>query len=189
MKILTRFVLTALITLLVVFHTGYLVKGYPDNLPGNRDGNRVTTEPIALKSMASSGSSGVDRDLVIPYRRRYMRALSGHYRSLEEILENEAPFSEQTLTHIEALLSLAEFMADVFPAGTAMTPEEGWGAKPLIWEELEDFSKLIANFKASLEDLKMAVMDSDTSVNLTDSLTTVREGCLDCHRLYRVRQP
>lgn len=97
--------------------------------------------------------------------------------------------SEHTLTHIEALVSLAELMPDVFPPGTGMMSDDDWGAKPSIWEELDNFSQLIANFQANLEGLKLAAMESQTSVNLTDSFAEVREGCLDCHRLYRVRQP
>ncbi|USR90652.1 cytochrome c [Phormidium yuhuli AB48] len=186
MTLITRFFLTVLLALLVVFSTGDWVKGYPRDVSEAQDGKPTATygDAIALDAQPSP-----DRDLVIAYRRRYMSALSGHYRSLEEILENEAPFSEHTLTHIEALVSLAELMPDVFPPGTGMMSDDDWGAKPSIWEELDNFSQLIANFQANLEGLKLAAMESQTSVNLTDSFAEVREGCLDCHRLYRVRQP
>ncbi len=160
------------------------MKVYPHYLTDPTNNNALNVSP-------NTSLSAVDRDLAIAYRREYMKALSAHYRSLEAILEKEAhPIqSNQTLTHINSLLSLAEYIPEVFPPGTAMTDAEGRGAKPLIWSEPDDFSRLIANFQANLETLKTMVNNSQNPTNAIESFTKVRQTCLDCHSTYRVRQP
>ena len=184
MNILIRFTLTLIMAALVALSTGFYVTGYPHSFV-------LETPPNATPDVSSTAVSlsAAERDLVIAYRREYMKALSGHYRSVEAILEKNAPFGDQTLTHIESLLSLAQFMPEVFPPGTAMTPEEEWGAQPLIWEEPENFSQLIANFQANLETLRTRVSNQQPRQEIMEAYTQVRQSCLDCHSTYRVRKP
>ena len=177
-----RFICTLVIAVLLVIGGGFLMKVYPHYLTDTTNNNALNVSP-------NTSLSAVDRDLAIAYRRQYMKALSAHYRSLEAILEKNAPFANQTLTHINSLLSLAEYMPEVFPPGTAMTHAEGWGAKPLIWSEPDNFSRLIANFQTSLETLKTVVNNQQNPINAIESFTQVRQTCLDCHSIYRVRQP
>ncbi|TVU53466.1 MAG: cytochrome c [Arthrospira sp. PLM2.Bin9] len=179
---LIRFICTLVIAVLLVISGGFLMKVYPHSFTD-------TTNNPAINLSSNTSESAVDRDLAIAYRRQYMKALSAHYRSLEAILEKNAPFANQTLTHINSLLSLAEYMPEVFPPGTAMTHAEGWGAKPLIWSEPDNFSRLIANFQTSLETLKTVVNNQQNPINAIESFTQVRQTCLDCHSTYRVRQP
>jgi hypothetical protein len=41
------------------------------------------------------------------YRRQQMRAISGHFRSLEDIIDYDAPFAVQKMQHVEALNAIA----------------------------------------------------------------------------------
>ncbi|MBE9171513.1 cytochrome c [Pleurocapsales cyanobacterium LEGE 06147] len=106
---------------------------------------------------------------------------------LEAIIKNNALFPDQELVHVNALIALAQHLDEIFPPGTAMD-EEGWGAKPLIWQEPENFAKIIHDFECSLESLQTVMSNQASATDTSEALSQVRQQCLACHQTYRVRQ-
>ncbi|MGF1603297.1 MAG: c-type cytochrome [Thermosynechococcaceae cyanobacterium] len=132
--------------------------------------------------------SPVGVETIIAYRREHMKALSAHYRSLESIIDNNAPFDSHALDHVNALIILAQNTDETFPAGTTMLESEGWGARPLIWEEPESFARIINDFRISLETLQAVVTGQNLGSDSIRALDQVRQSCLACHQQYRVRK-
>ncbi len=129
-----------------------------------------------------------DIEAIIAYRREYMKALSAHYRSLEAIIGNSAPFESHALDHVNALTTLAQHMDASFPPGTTMLESEGWGALPSIWEEPESFTQIINDFQVSLKTLQVVITSQDQGPAPVNALDQVRQHCLACHQQYRVRK-
>lgn len=137
----------------------------------------------------SNPLSQEDIRTVIAYRREQMKALSAHYRALEAIFEQDAPFQGQALDHANALITLAQQTQATFPPGTTRIETEGWGAKPSIWEEPEQFAQIITNFQADLTALSTLLARRGVNTAAAEVLQQVRQQCLACHQHYRVRKP
>lgn len=127
-----------------------------------------------------------DAERITFYRRQQMRTVSGHFRSLEGIIDHDAPFGEQALDHVAALKTIAEYFRELFPSGTA-ADEDKKGAKPLIWEESAKFSQHIQGFQQSLVSLEQSLKAPSDSDSASADLLAVRYQCLACHQSYRVR--
>ncbi len=127
-----------------------------------------------------------DAERITFYRRQQMRAVSAHFRSLEGIIDHDAPFPEQALTHVAALKTIAEYFPELFPEGTA-ADEDKKGAKPLIWQESAQFSQHIQGFQESLSSLEKSLQEPSDSASASADLVAVRYQCLACHQSYRVR--
>lgn len=127
-----------------------------------------------------------DAERITLYRRQQMRTVSGHFRSLEAIIDQDAPFQKQALHHVAALKTIAAYFPDLFPEGTAANEGEK-GAKPLIWQESEKFSEHIQGFQESLVSLEKSLQTPSESHTASAALVAVRYQCLACHQFYRVR--
>lgn len=126
-----------------------------------------------------------EADRITFYRRQQMRAISSHFRSLEGIIEYDAPFQAQAMQHIEALNAIAQHLQQLFPLGTAANDGET-GARPLIWQEPEKFAQHIQGFQNSVIALQKTLCYT-TPTDASEVLTAVRHQCLACHQSYRVR--
>ncbi|TVP59382.1 MAG: cytochrome c [Nodularia sp. (in: Bacteria)] len=129
---------------------------------------------------------GSDAERITFYRRQQMRTVSGHFRSLEGIIDHDAPFPKQALNHVEALKTIAEYFPELFPSETAADEGEK-GAKPLIWQESEKFAQHIQGFQESLISLEKSLQEPLESGSASAGLVAVRYQCLACHQSYRVR--
>jgi cytochrome c556 len=119
------------------------------------------------------------------FRRNQMRAMSGHFRSIEAVITYGAPFSSHLQDDADALVRHAARLAALFPVGTQM--DEGkFGAKPEIWQTSDKFAKHVASFQNASTDLRQAVANKG---DLVQALTGVRHECLACHQAYRVFEP
>jgi len=123
-----------------------------------------------------------DKARITYFRRNQMRAMSGHFRSLEAVISYGAPFSELTKDDAEALVRHGASLAKLFPAGTQM--EEGkFGAKPEIWQTSEKFARHVESFQTAASSMRQAVVNRG---DLVQALNGVRHECLACHQAYRV---
>ncbi|QDZ40179.1 cytochrome c [Euhalothece natronophila Z-M001] len=146
------------------------------------------TQDITPISELSPPENEAVAEEIINYRREQMQGLSAHYRSLEAIIDENAPFSDQALIHVESLMAINQFLTQGFPPETAM--EEGeWGAKPLIWDEPDEFTAIVVAFQDRLASLKSAITEQASQEEVSEALNQARQQCLDCHQVYRVRQP
>ena len=127
-----------------------------------------------------------DSARITNFRRREMRSISGHYRSLEAIIRYEAPFQAALSPHVSALQALAAQLPKNFPPGTAM--QEGkWGAKTVIWEKPAEFKKHYESFRNSIANLKTSI-SAGNRLDMSKALKLVRHECLACHKEFRQRR-
>jgi cytochrome c556 len=119
------------------------------------------------------------------FRRNQMRAMSGHFRSIEAVISYGAPFSTHLQDDADALVRHGASLAALFPAGTQM--DEGkFGAKPEIWQTSDKFARHIVSFQGAASGLRQAIVNKG---DLVQALTGVRHECLACHQVYRVFEP
>lgn len=126
-----------------------------------------------------------DRERITLLRRNQMRAISGHFRSIEAVVTYDAPISETLTGDAAALVAAARLLPGLFSPDTAM--EAGtFGAKPEIWQQPEKFAQHGASFTRSVERLAAAVAAKS---DLQEPLSSVRHECLACHQAFRVFAP
>jgi len=133
-------------------------------------------KPLELKT---------DRERITLLRRNQMRAISGHFRSIETVVTYRAPISETLAGDVAALVAAARVLPGLFPADTAMDAGT-FGAKPEIWQQPEKFAQHGATFTRSVERLSAAVA---AKAELEKPLTAVRHECLACHQAFRAFAP
>jgi len=126
-----------------------------------------------------------EADRITFYRRQQMRAISSHFRSLEAIIEYDAPFQTRARQHVETLNAIAQHLQELFSPQTAADEGET-GAQPLIWQEPEKFAQHIQGFQNSVNMLQQTLCKT-TPNRASEALTAVRHQCLACHQSYRVR--
>ncbi len=119
------------------------------------------------------------------FRRNQMRAISGHFRSIEAVVMYGAPFAGNLRHDVEALARHGEALATFFPTGTELDDGK-FGAKPEIWRQPEKFARHVAGFRAAVAGLTRSIADKG---DLAQSLSGVRHECLACHQSYRVYAP
>ncbi|KPQ31467.1 MAG: cytochrome c566 [Phormidesmis priestleyi Ana] len=176
-----RIILRLSIILLIAVITAVSTSTYDEGIAS------LYRQSNAVSAIDTTPVSPVEVETIIAYRREHMKALSAHYRSLESIINNNAPFDSHVLDHVNALIMLAQHTDETFPTGTTMLESEGWGAKPLIWEEPESFARIINDFQVSLETLQVVITSQNLGSNPVNALDQVRQSCLACHQQYRVR--
>lgn len=126
-----------------------------------------------------------DRERMTLLRRNQMRAISGHFRSIEAVVTYRSPFAETLAGDVAALVAAARVLPGLFPPGTEMDAGK-FGAKPEIWQQAEKFAQHGASFTRSVEQLAAAVV---AKTDLENSLTAVRHECLACHQAFRSFAP
>lgn len=126
-----------------------------------------------------------DKARITYFRRNQMRAMSGHFRSMEAVVSYGAPFSSHLQDDAEALVRHGANLAALFPPGTAM--EEGkFGAKPDIWQQSDKFARHVSGFQNAVAGMRQAIVNKG---DLVQALMGVRHECLACHQAYRVFAP
>lgn len=128
-----------------------------------------------------------EKSRITQYRRKVMRALSGHFRALEIIVRQDAPFAASRDLHAQALEALAGTLGETFVKGSEMTPGK-WGAKPAIWAEPEKFRRHLTGFAASTRDVRAAIRQGDAS-RVLKTFKLMRHERLTCHKVLRKRTP
>lgn len=126
-----------------------------------------------------------DKARITYFRRNQMRAISGHFRSVEAVITYGAPFAENLRHDAQALVHHAEMMEVLFPAGTELDGGS-FGAKLQIWREPDKFAQHVAGFRVAVSALAQSIANKG---DVGHSLTRVRHECLACHQSYRVYTP
>jgi cytochrome c556 len=129
-------------------------------------------KPLALET---------DKQRVTLLRRNQMRAISGHFRSIEAVVTYRAPISGTLEADANALAAAASTLSSLFPQGTEMDPGK-FGAKQEIWQLPEKFARHNVSFRQSVERFSTAIT---TKADLTAPLNAIRHECLACHQAFR----
>jgi cytochrome c556 len=133
---------------------------------------------VAFATIAEAETSPAD---AIKYRKTVMQAMGAHVAGVFMINSGRVDHPEYLKSQVTALADLGAQGKVLFPAGSGVGDTE---ALPLIWEEQEQFGKLVAALDKSTADLRDAVVAGDKAAT-GKALKAVGEACKSCHDRYR----
>ena len=117
----------------------------------------------------------------LQYRHKVMEAVGAHMDGIVAIVREEVDHSDHLLSHAEAMHGLAKITPDIFPPGS-----EGGDARSEIWEDPEEFSEKLVEFREAASHFADTVRSADKA-DLPASLRRLGQSCRGCHRSYRKR--
>ena len=116
-------------------------------------------------------------------RRRFMSALSGHFRAVSATLLSDAGGEDMLQTHADALAGLGAQIDRLFDTPSP-APEGGKGALSAIWDQPELFAQYTQAFSAESARFAQTVRAGGDLVN---GLHDLRYYCVACHADFRQR--
>ena len=132
-----------------------------------------------LISSIAFAHSGV-KDKNVKERMMLMKAMANNTKLIGQMLKKQIPFeANEVKLALEKLSSLSLQTPTVFEVNATDPKSE---AKPNIWDEFNEFTKLSNELAKSTSDLAILVEDID---DLRPTLMKVSEGCKACHSKYR----
>ena len=133
---------------------------------------------ITASSIAFAHSGVKDKN--VKERMMLMKAMADNTKLIGQMLKKQIPFeANEVKLALEKLSSLSLQTPTVFEVNATDPKSE---AKPNIWDEFNEFTKLSNELAKSTSDLAILVEDLD---DLRPTLMKVSEGCKACHSKYR----
>lgn len=117
---------------------------------------------------------------IADYRHESMEAIGGHFQSLLKIVRGQVPFDSHVSMHADALADYGDIMGSLFPDGS-----QGGEALDEIWDEPEEFSKAIEEFKTATQQLKETVDNESSESDIGSAVREVGMSCRGCHNRFR----
>ncbi len=137
-----------------------------------------TVIAITASSIALAHSSVKDEN--VKERMMLMKEMAGNTKLIGQMLKKQIPFeANEVKLALEKLSSLSLQTPTVFEVNATDPKSE---AKPNIWDEFNEFTKLSNELAKSTSDLGILVEDID---DLKPTLMKISEGCKACHSKYR----
>lgn len=116
---------------------------------------------------------------VADYRHESMAAIGVHFDAIKQIVQGELPFESHISIHANALAGYADIMPDLFPDGS-----EGGETRSSVWEEPEEFTKVVEAFRTATLDFKEVAAAGDMKA-IAAGFRDLGNSCKGCHRNYR----
>lgn len=113
------------------------------------------------------------------YRHEVMEAIGAHATALRSILQEKVPHRDHISIHVNALADLASITHTLFPEGS-----EGGEALPAIWEEPEEFKKVVERFQTATAELRDVVNENKMD-EVPQKVMGMFRACKGCHDDYR----
>ena len=133
---------------------------------------------VTISSIAFAHSGVKDKN--VKERMMVMKAMADNTKIIGQMLKGKTSFDEnQAKLALERLSSLSLKTPKVFEVNAADPKSE---AKPTIWDEFDEFTKLSKDLAETTEVLAGSV---STINDLRPALKRVSSGCKACHSKYR----
>ncbi len=142
----------------------------------------VTIITLVLGVSVSGAAGPVPADAV-KYRQSIMKALSGHAGAISMLARGRAGDPAYLARHAEALVNLSAEVGLVFQEGSIVEDSD---ALPAIWEDPDEFAKVVATFEAAISSLG-DVADSDDLQAIDAAFREVGQACKGCHEKFRMK--
>ena len=133
---------------------------------------------VTISSIAFAHSGVKDKN--VKERMMVMKAMADNTKIIGQMLKGKTSFDEnEAKLALERLSSLSLKTPKVFEVNATDPKSE---AKPTIWDEFDEFSKLSEDLAATSTVLAGSV---DTIEDLRPALKRISSGCKACHSRYR----
>ena len=120
---------------------------------------KTITASLLLSTLALSGTlHAADNEAVIKHRVGVMEAIGGHFGAAFSSMRGMPQFNSNQVFHAESVARLATIAKDIFPEGSDKGKTK---AKAAIWEQPEDFNKLMDDFILKAEAFATAAKAND----------------------------
>jgi cytochrome c556 len=129
-------------------------------------------------------SVSADESAAIKYRQMVMKAVGGHMGGSVAIIKGKVPYKDDLVAHATGINDMANVAANAFKQKTAGGKTR---SKPNIWEEADDFSQKIADFKKATADF-LAAAKSGGPAAAGAKLGAVGDSCKGCHKKFRAKK-
>jgi cytochrome c556 len=130
-----------------------------------------------------SVAAGPDPADAVKYRQSIMKAMSGHAGAISLLVRGRAGDPHNAAEHAQALVSLGAEVESIFQEGSIVEDSE---ALPAIWENPEEFQKVLATFAAAIAALG-DVADSGEMQVIDAAFREVGQACRGCHENFRMK--
>ena len=133
---------------------------------------------VTISSIAFAHSGVKDKN--VKERMMVMKAMADNTKIIGQMLKGKTSFDEnEAKLALERLSSLSLKTPKVFEVNATDPKSE---AKPAIWDEFDEFTKLSQDLAEATEVLASSV---GTISDLRPALKRVSSGCKACHSKYR----
>ena len=133
---------------------------------------------VTISSIAFAHSGVKDKN--VKERMMVMKAMADNTKIISQMLKGKTSFDEnEAKLALERLSSLSLKTPKVFEVNATDPKSE---AKPAIWDEFDEFTKLSQDLAEATEVLAGSV---STINDLRPALKRVSSGCKACHSKYR----
>ena len=144
----------------------------------------VTIGSAVALTAGMAFSVSADESASIKYRQMVMAAVGGHMGGSVAIIKGKVPYKDDLVAHATGLNDMANVAANAFKQKTQGGKTR---AKPDIWEETDDFSQKIADFKKATADF-LAAAKSGGPAAAGAKLGAVGDSCKGCHKKFRAKK-
>jgi cytochrome c556 len=144
----------------------------------------VTIGSAVALTAGTAFSVSADESSSIKYRQAVMKAVGGHMGGSVAIIKGKVPYKDDLVAHATGLNDMAKVAANAFKQKTEGGKTR---AKPNIWEDGDDFSQKIQDFKKATADF-LAAAKSGGPAAAGAKLGAVGDSCKGCHKKFRAKK-
>ena len=169
-------------TFLVLVACGGADSSQANNAQANIS-NAAAPAATAAASVLTTKVSGDRARRVMHERHEGMEAIGKATKAIKRELDGASPDLAAVRTSAAKISDLSQKASGWFPAGTG--PDVGkTGAKPEIWENLDDFTVKVRNFQNAARAFNAAASGGDVTA-VKARFADLGKSCKACHDKYR----
>lgn len=136
---------------------------------------------VATSLASPLTAAGDNPENTIKYRQAVMKALAGHMGASAQIVRGKVALTDRLAHHASAISALSNGLGELFPEGSDFGETRALEA---IWEQSEEFARLIGEAETAAGNFQEAVAAGDPAA-LGKSFKGLAESCKGCHKEYR----
>ncbi len=122
-------------------------------------------------------------EAAVKYRQTVMKSLGAHMGAMAAIVKGQVSHPDHVAAHAESIAAIGRMAKDLFPAGSDVGDT---GALPAVWEQPEEFAKVVADFETASANL--VATDGSDSAALGAAFAAVGRTCGGCHQKFRQKK-
>lgn len=138
---------------------------------------------VALLATTAVSVSADDK-AYIKYRQAVMKSVGGHMGGAVAIVKGEVPYESDLVAHAMGLDEMAQIVPNAFKEKTSGGDTQ---AKPVIWEDSDEFMQKIKDLQSATAAF-LAAAKSGGKAAAGEKLGAVGDACKGCHETFREKK-